>query len=129
MSKPKAKDVAFWGLLVAGVGFCVGGIFFPPLIAASGACFSVAIALAKGEPREEAYIHRSNPNAPIEDNKSDSSDDKLDLDVHTQVNVNRHHRRHYHPSFKLESRPNDDSDHKEDSPDRDNKRPHHKKHP
>jgi hypothetical protein len=85
------KDVAFWALIVSGVGCCVGGAFFPPLIPVGAALLSGAIAIARDtSPSNEQSTQEHQPHHD-EDNRSPSSDDNIGLDFHVGLTHHRHH--------------------------------------
>ena len=113
------KKVAFYSLLVVGVGLCVGGIFVPVLLPVGSACIAGAIAVAQGQDRQvlpQPLPSDNRSDMPESESKplSDKSDSNLEVDLHIA-----HHRHHAsvagkHPAQKddsnnLESKENADS--------------------
>ncbi len=59
ISRHRLKQAAFWLLLVAGVGLCIGGIFYAPLIAVGVACVGAASAVRE-RPQEQRQNEEAN---------------------------------------------------------------------
>jgi hypothetical protein len=109
------KDVAFWALIVSGVGCCVGGAFFPPLIPVGAALLSGAIAIARdAPPSSERNTQAHQPNR-ADDNQSSSSGENVDVNVQVDL-THRHHARSRQFTDPIPNEPN--IEHKE-NPDRD----------
>lgn len=91
----KLKKAAFYGLLIVGVGFCIGGVFFAPLLPVGIACISGAVAVAQNLSQQAQSqpqsIHLANPETnPSEiDIRVPRSDDSLEVDLHIE------HRQHH----------------------------------
>jgi hypothetical protein len=58
------KGLAFWGLLLLGTGFAIGGVFIAPLFAVSIGCFGGAIGISHTMGDEEQISVSIPPNMP-----------------------------------------------------------------
>ena len=58
------KTMAFWGLLVLGTGFAIGGVFCAPLFAVSIGCFGGAVGISHTMGDEEQISVSIPPNMP-----------------------------------------------------------------
>ena len=91
------KDIMFWALLIAGIGFCIGGAFVPVLIPVGGILLSGAIALARdveAEPVQNVPADLPPPEEP-ENPAVEHSNDEVDVSLH--FDFDRHYRRSRQP--------------------------------
>ena len=127
----KKKQIAFYALLVVGVGFCIGGVFVPILFPVGIACISGAVAVAQNLSQSAIPQPQPIPLANPETNPSEidirvpQSDDSLEVNLHIG------HRQHL--SYRLPKTFPEPAESKEiDSDDNEKARPHkghHKRHP
>jgi hypothetical protein len=92
LTAEQKKDAAFWACIVSGVGFCIGGIFMPPLVGVGVVLLSGAIAIAKDTtPVVVQNILEHRPHHD-DDNLSSSNDENVGVNVQVDL-THRHHTR------------------------------------
>ena len=112
LTKEQKKDVAFWACIVSGVGFCVGGVFVPPLIGVGVVLLSGAIAIAKDtSPVIVQNILEHRPHHD-DDNRSSSSGENVGVNVQVDLS-HRHHTRSRQFTDPIPNQP--DIEHKENA--------------
>ena len=89
------KKIAFYALLVSGVGLCIGGVFLPPLIPVGAALIAGAVSVGQNlvqsnEPRSQQAdpVHPPIPEIATVEKDSPSSD-SLEVDLH--IGHRKHH--------------------------------------
>jgi hypothetical protein len=94
----KLKKVAFYGLLVAGVGLCVGGVFVPPLIPVGATLLAGAVAVAQNLTQstqlQPQQARRVRPRAAVIEivDQGNQSSDSLEVDLHIEHRKHLSHR-------------------------------------
>jgi hypothetical protein len=122
LTREQKKDAAFWACIVSGIGFCVGGVFMPPLIPVGVVLLTGAIAIAKDTaPVVVQNILEHRPHH-ADDNQSSSSGENVGVNVQVDL-THRHHTRSRQFTDPIPNQP--DIEHKENA-DR-NVHKHHKR--
>ncbi len=78
------RKAVFYGLLVAGVGLCVGGIFVPPLIPVGAALIAGAVSVGQNLVQSNRSEARDRPQVAASENKPPQCDDNIEIDVHIE---------------------------------------------
>jgi hypothetical protein len=84
ISRRQIKEAAFWGLIVLGIGLCIGGVFHPAIAAAGIACFGAASAVRNRPEHQNPEYDNSGPQIQAVDQEID-----IDLGHHNNVLILR----------------------------------------
>src|SRR5690606_35859955 len=109
----------FWVCIVSGIGFCVGGVFVPPIIGVGVVLLSGAIAIAKDASAAPVQIVQENGSRAVADDNQSSSNDGIEFDMH--VDMIHHHRRGGYQQVRNPSPEHKNNESKENSSSHDSK--------